>query len=724
MRLASPQQIQRFFVEDLHMASVAIRARMATMRLGPALLFAILLYAPLAAMAVDVRDVRALQAEAAQANDVWTLIQLEAWAESEGTRLRSALPGVMVIGDPLFAAQRHINKMWDQGSQVVAWAGDRVLVWSDSGRPLRISAKLPINPDGVDISSRADFLGMVDFEGRALNAVRLPGILTVAVADARGSARWQTTMIGGVSEGLSGPCVAEDGSAFLFLAQGSQVTGQATQARILVATPAGITPLPSWTEPVAVGPQAGWLIARDPTGVLTLRVKDTNQALRLAARGPGGAVVLTAAGVLARVKADGSLHPLTLPATPGDGAELTTLGRWLILGTGSGATSAPGFDLLGNPTPGGAAVPPTVYGWRWQALESPAPEFEAMFVTPLHQSRDHNAATFLWHDTQINLVDWSGDKPDVRLFAETTASVVRVDSHYAGAVASLNNGQTQIYDADGKELWTGAADGLRVDHPQWAVATRATKTGSNYVAVRLTTDAKAREEVSFPLNPAVWRLQISASGNWAVAWQADGTWQRMNLPSGNIMDKGDLTVALPRAGWVNRPIGRFAIEGPRLFAKTQGMSPASDLEPVDAWRIGRSVVVLGANGTVHVTGRKPNELIEVGRAANADHFMQSREGLTLADAQNRPVAVLVSGPRLVPVTPAHALEVTELPVGPWRASRLSYVPPRSGSLEWDAGTGLSPRRLRNPDNEVLLVPLGSIVLAVDANAAKALGSGR
>ncbi len=709
------------------MARLPPGARMAAMRLGLGFLFALCVSgvsAPLAASAVDVRDVKALQAEAAKANDIWTLIQLEAWAEADGTRLRTAIPGVTVIGDPLFAAQRGINKMWDLGSQVVAWAGDRVLVWSDTGRPLRISAKLPIDPNEVDISSHADFIGMVDFEVRALNAVRLPGQLTIAVSEASGAARWQTTLTGGISERLSDPCVAEDGSAFLCTSQTHDATGKAATSRILVATANGVTQLAAWTEPMAVGPQAKWLIARDPAGVLTLRVNTVQQPLSLVARGSGGAVVLTTAGVLAIVKADGSLHPLTLPANPGDGATLTTLGRWLIFGTGSGATTAPGFDLLGNPTLGGAAMPPTVYGWRWQALEGPAPEYEAMFVTPFHQFRDHNAAMFLWHDTQINVVDWSGDKPAVRLFAETLAPVDRVDSHFAGAVASLTNGQTQVYDADGKELWTGAVARLWVDHPQWALATRATDTGSNYLAVRLTTDLKARQEVSFGLDPAVWRMQISEFGNWALAWQGDGSWQRFHLPSGKMVEKGDLTVARPRPGWVNRPVGRFAIDGPRLFAKTQGMAPANDLEPVDAWRVGRSVVVLGANGDVHVTGRKPNELIEVGRATNASHFMQAREGLVLADAQDQAVAVLVAGPRLVPVTPAHAVVAEELPVGPWRASQLQYVPPRSGSLEWDVGTGLSPNRLRNPDNEMLLVPLGSIVLAVDANAAKALGRGR
>ena len=67
---------------------------------------------------------------------------------------------------------------------------------------------------------------------------------------------------------------------------------------------------------------------------------------------------------------------------------------------------------------------------------------------------------------------------------------------------------------------------------------------------------------------------------------------------------------------------------------------------------------------------------------------------------------------------------TALQPGPWQVRDDQFVPPRSGNLVWNDDTGLYPEVLRCPDNNSLLAPLGSVVLAIDPAGAKLVGKPR
>lgn len=674
-------------------------------------------------VAADLRTLRAVQADAAHAGDLWTLLQVEAWAEANRLPLRPALPGVTVLGDPVFACPVDISWVWDRGHEVIALAGTRLYHWSEQGFPLRPSTPLPFRGHLIDFTSTTDYIGLVNVTGRWVQQVAVPGRFDFAVCDATGAIRFQHPYPSMPRDTPQEMCIAEDGSALVVASRGTAAAGTDYLQRILLVNSVGVTPLSGWSAPIAVGPEASWLIARDEQNRLMLRSSAEPVLLRAAVRGPDQVAVLTEAGALAEVLSSGALRPLTLPVTPGADATLVSLGQWLVLASGTDATTAPGIDLLGNPTEGGAPVAPTLYGWRWQDL-APDAVHAAYFPGQLRVVRDQPAMTFLWQDTQIEQIDWSGDTPQIRVLNEAPAAVASVESRLHGTVATLVDGRLHVLDGHGAPVWTGTVDTLTIEHPGWAIAARTTANGIRYVGLRMARENNERREIPFDLEPGAWNVAIDPGGAWAIAWQGDGTWRRLQLPEGTVSERGDATAVMPQAGRSQDPQGRFALRGPRCYAKVDGYpnDAQSQINAIDAWRLGRTVVVLSADGTVQVSGRRPQEVIEVGRAAGGTELMQSAQGLTVVDARGTPLAVLVAGPRLVPVNETMPVPTVEvLPDGPWRVNRLRYVPPRSGNLVWNQDHGVVPHRLRNPDTEVLLVPMGAVVLVADAHAAKTLG---
>jgi len=676
-------------------------------------------------VAADLKELRTVQADAVQAGDLWTMLQVEAWADAKGLKLRPALPGLSVLGDPIFACPQRISWVWDRGESVVALAGVHLHYWSEDGRPLRPSTQLPFGPDHVDFSAHTDVVGITTFIRNITDQVRLPGQFELAVCDAGGGVRFQHRITVQPRESVAGLRLAEDGSALALASVGSNAEGT-THPFLWVATAAGVVPLAGWSTPEAVGPEGRWLVARDPEGRLMLRRGAELVLLRAAARGAGQVAVLTADNVFATVSAAGELKPIALPVMPGGDVALAGLGKWLLLSSGTGAVTLPGTDLLGNPTAGGAPVAPGLYGWRWSDLVAPHALHAAYFPGSLSVVRDHPAASFNWHGERIDLIDWRAEQPLVAELATAPAPVVSVESRMHGTVAMLTNGQLHVLDGHGQALWSGTADTVTIEHPGWAFAARTTPAGMSYLGLRLARDAQERREIPFALEPGAWRLAIDPGGAWALAWQPNGVWRRLELPSGKLIESGDATAVMPSAGRSNDPPGRFALRGPRCYVKANGYptDPIAHLDAIDAWRVGRTMVVLSAGGMVHVSGRRPDEMIAVGRASNGTSLMQSPQGLAIVDPHGVPAAVLAAGPRLTPIAAGAPLTVVDLPIGPWRVDRWRFVPPRSGTLVWNRENRLRPRVLRNPDNDALLGPMGPVVLIIDANAAKVLGRPR
>src|SRR4051812_16782939 len=74
------------------------------------------------ALAEAKSQVKALYAEAQQRNDLWTALQLEAWAASQRQQLRGApmLGASEVYGDPAFACPEEVKQVVDRGDAIEA----------------------------------------------------------------------------------------------------------------------------------------------------------------------------------------------------------------------------------------------------------------------------------------------------------------------------------------------------------------------------------------------------------------------------------------------------------------------------------------------------------------------------------------------------------------------------------------------------------------------------
>ena len=122
-----------------------------------------------------------------------------------------------------------------------------------------------------------------------------------------------------------------------------------------------------------------------------------------------------------------------------------------------------------------------------------------------------------------------------------------------------------------------------------------------------------------------------------------------------------------------------------------------------------------------MSGRKRGEWQELGSAPGAWQFSRSGDSLAVSSGDRTTLATITSAGRL---DVARNAVFSELPPGLWQVRNLEYVPPRAGNQRWNPATGLAPEHVRCPDGDGLLVPLGPVVLFLDAAAGKALGKPR
>jgi hypothetical protein len=522
--------------------------------------------------------------------------------------------------------------------------------------------------------------------------------------------------------------VSEDGSAIAVACRGKNPAGVTVSPRLIIATASAAQTLAGWSKVEAVGPKGEWVVGTNPAGKRMLHTKAGDVEILACARGPNQVFVMTKKEGLARIADDGSLETYELPFVPGDAPDLVGFDRWLVVASGSGATTLSSFDLLGEPIDGGEPMPRTLACWRWSDLATNGVKAvpAATYESPLSIDRGQNAALYHWKGKRIERIDFSGIDPVVSVIAEAPADIEAVDYRFQSTVAELVDDRLMVVDGTGSEVWTGTVRDLDVQLPDWGIAARGDAGKESWLGVRFARDPKNRREVSLELEPGPWEIAIHPSGRWAVAWREDGTWRRIALPSGKIQESGVDEATRPDPDDAPDPYGRFSYHGPRVFLKAEGRSeaPGNDLNAIDAWRVGRTLVTLSAGGHVVMSGRAANEILDLGWCRRGDHFALANGALVIADSDNVVVGALVPGPALDRDPGNRGMPTLELPVGPWRATGMRFVPPRSGSLDWNRDLGVVPGRLRNPDNDVLLVPLGSIVLAADANAARLLGSSR
>ena len=662
-------------------------------------------------------DIKALHAEALRANDLWTVVQIEAWANANGLRMRSALPGVTVIGSPLLATPININHVVDLGRHIVTISDRRVYQWRTDGRPLALSRELPFHPWHIAVGFGSAHLAIAapnnDRRAAAFN------LATVALVGVEGGLRQTIDRL--PHENLNDLVVADDGSAVAVGTHGWSGPGKAITPRVLFAHGASQSVLAGWQRPLAVGRGGAWLAAQPAVGPPMLVTATAQIPFRLIAAGPGIAVLLRE-GSCDLVGRDGTLTPLDPPIGLGQQAEVISLGEWLVFSSGPGATTRPTVDLFGNPVAGGKPQAQTCAWLRWSDLlvdpATPAAGREAM---DLRIARNHPASLLRLQERQLDLIDLSGPSPNVSPFATAAATVRDVWWHDQQTVLQLAGDAWQVLDIEGREVWSGKAGKLLMQSRRHAVVVDGTGAQQVRSVVSLARDPAQRTQVKLELPAGQWDIRIAREGTPAVATLASDDWCAFSVTTGAVTAKGDSTVRSPQVPWVGSQASfRYLGVNGRLVVTEPPASPTASWRPHDAWRIGRTTTVIGRDGRVYVSNKR-GEFVDLGVCAGADHFVRRSGQLLVADSDGRVLAGFAAGPAL-DALPSGKGELGEpLPAGPWQVDGLDYVPPRSTNLTWSNEHGLVAARLRSPDADSMLVVCSPVVLEVDANAAKLLG---
>ena len=656
---------------------------------------------------------RALYTEAAKNMDVWTLIQLEAWGERNGVKMRSVLAGVDVIGDPLLATPFPIGHVHNQVNSVVVTARERVYQWAPDGRPLAQSWRLPgwpsedtVEPTGkvFGLSSKRDKSGTEDRSFFLVAALRLSD----------GSVGSRAEIEGPRNDGPGPVAVASDASAVAAQIHGGSM-------RILMAIGDKQSILLGWHQPRGIGKNGSWLIANNPKSELTLRLSDEKSTrLREVAIGPDTAAVMIKSDV-SLVKEDGSLIPVQVPIGLGNGALLATIGNWLVVFSGTGATSKPSMDVLGNTSGGGQPQPPTCAFYRWRdLLADPAAEPVAIEAIPFEVAKGQAAAIYRCRGKVLELIDLSGDELAFTPFATAPADIAGIADDFQVTNVALADGQRWLLDPAGAEILGPTRGSVDVQSTTWALLSDGAGDKRTFTALSLSTEAVKRSVAKLEVEPGNWSAVMPIFNDQVYIWNNDGIWRRVDPHTGKVIAKGD---AEDRQGAdrTRDPHGRFYVRGPRLFAKRDA-PPARPFCAYDVWRMGRTMAVLDREQHVWVNGRKRNEWIELGWVPGAWRFARtSADPLVVINGESEALISVSAAGKLE--TPKNTVGI-DLPQGLWQAHDLQYVPPRAGNQSWNPATGMQPDFVRCADADGLLVPMGPVVLVLDATAGKALGRSR
>jgi hypothetical protein len=668
----------------------------------PLLLFA----AALGAVEGDAKaEARALYGEAVKSLDVWTMLQLEAWSANNGGRLHSALPGVEMIGEPLFATPFTISHLHNLPDRVVVTTRDRVYQWAVDGRPLSLSWPLPFGTWEDTVEPLGQALGLL---GRRSNDDDTRTFSLAAVSLGDGSVRSSSEFSGPSGEHTGAVAVAPDASAVA-----AELHGEST--RVIVAIGKEQRILGGWRRPRALGRNGAWMIADNGNDRTLITQGGATTRLRDSATGPGSAAVLIK-DQASLVKDDGSLAAMEVPMGLGKDAQLVTVGAWLVIASGPGALSKPAIDVLGNLSGGGQPQPPRCAFYRWRdLLADPAAPPVAVEDTSLVVAESEAAAVFRWHGPTIELMDLAGDQPVMRPFATAPGDISWIEAEFQVVTVSLADGKRWLLDATGKELLQPTPGWLEVHSRDWALARAGADGKEAYQAIHLSVDSTKRNAAPLQIDPGEWRVVLPTLSDQVVAWR-DDLWRRLDAFTGKVIAQGDAE-SRPSVDRSWDPRGRFYARGPRVLRKT-APSPGRQWNALDVWRTGRVTTILDRDERVWIS-RKRGEWLDLGQTPGSDRLVRCNGDLGVSDRDGKVLATITSAGRLDAPRPM----LGELPPGLWQVRDLQFVPPRSGNQVWNPATGLFPEYLRCCEDG-LLVPLASVVLVLDPAGGKALGRPR
>ena len=177
-------------------------------------------------------------------------------------------------------------------------------------------------------------------------------------------------------------------------------------------------------------------------------------------------------------------------------------------------------------------------------------------------------------------------------------------------------------------------------------------------------------------------------------------------------------------------VGMLVSQVGRLVPRLQppSLPPGDDStvrwNPLDAWRVGKSLIVLDRHGQVYVAPPKRGPFQMIGSVNFSRRLALSDDGdVVMVDGDDKIVGNLAPGPLLAAVGPLIGKGAADFPEGPWRVKNSFYIPPHGKSMMWDSlKCGFTPNRLRSPATGELLVITASLVLEVGPDLGSKVGT--
>jgi|GEM_PF-4652533 hypothetical protein len=714
--------------------------------------------------------VRALLAEALKANDLWTALQLEAYATRIGLRTNPFLAGSEVIGDPLMAYPNQIGGFWDRGDALLVVSAGRCYQVAPDGRPLALSIPLGVMASACALSSDGKFIAGVEVKRHAAT----PVISYAANALPSGSLVFKTSTALTAGDYQQGRvCVAEDGSAILMGLFDANDAGP----RLVLARPLDSNlVIPGYFRPAGVSAGGTWMLAQPwatrsedipPTALLmggaaprllSTAVMGPGIGLGLVAKLPPPPPPPTAPAAPAR-SAPAPAAPAPAPAAPAatdtattpapppqpvytlhlitqsgtlvelpeaigfsKSCRLLSVGRWAVVGSGYGAASPETIDLLGNVIEKGKERQPyTTEFYRWSDLLAEPPGPPALVVPgECTIAADEVNAVYAFHDKTISLIDLSGAQPVERPFAQTSFIIgsLRNEADMI-KVRDDDGGNWLVLDSAAHAMWSGAAATCDLFATGYAVIS-----SSGYQLIGLHEDMTKRTSTTLQVEGTGWEFTVDRYGRRVLAAKAS-KWIECDPATGKRKRSG--TGHPPPAVARDQPDGRFRVECARVIEKSVPFGseePAASWAPQDSWRVGSTLLVLDRNSRIYVSGRRHTYTM-LGTCDDAESFALFKDNLVLANDDDKVIAGFAAGPTLVTDFANKGMAAAEaLPSLLWHIQGLSFQPPHGAVLLWDAAkAGFTPRLLRCPPGaQGLMAVTDSLIFDLDADIARQLGS--
>ena len=672
---------------------------------------------------------KALIGEAVNAGDLWTAIMAETFATTKlSARPSGLLTDCKIIGDPLFAFPNIISSYHQQGDVLVVVSGARIFRVATDGHPLGVGIPLKFSPHKSAISRDGRFLGIVERQYFPTHLLKT-SVMTLP----EGKEIFSATVTVGKGDYLSGsPQIAEDGTAMAI----SVADDDGAVCLYGVRSAGKQVTLEGYSRPICLGAGGAWAVAepvsnrKSDTRVWTLLLANDVTTLLAGAAGPGCAAVITKATPtqVDIVQSNGSLIPLSLDIPLERKARVGTAGDFLVISTGWPTKSTQPLDLLGNPI--NVPTIPTTLLYRWSDIVKSTATAKPVFslLGSFCVGSLTGTSVFVGAGNQLAVMDVSQPTLAATVLMTLPSTIEHLEGEAGRLNIWLNNDRRVIASEDGKVLFDAHVGWVNL-HDPWFMEVRVEDRAVDWV--RLAEAPEDRQVTRLKLkNPGgYWfkmdryhrhLMAISDKKAWSDFDPLTGKWlaDSQQEKSPEVVTRDDDVV-----GTMVSQAGRMV---PRLLPPS--LPPGDEVtvrwNPADAWRIGKSLVVLDHHGQVYITPPKRGPCQMIGSANFAQSLAQFNDSdLVMVDGDEKIVAGLAPGPSLVAAGPQIGKKADSFGEGPWRVKNHFYYPPHGKPLMWDASRcGFTPQRLRSPSSGGMLVITASLVLEVEPDFGAKVGA--